>query len=118
MVEEENFEYDEFDHEIIKSTIDEAVKTSLQTVEGNTYEFNNEDKDSCADKVIDECLKKLTDLNKPFKYTVTCIIMQKTGAPLHSAVTSFWDIDTDGAVVVSESGPTFNCLVSTFCVHI
>lgn len=28
---------------------------------------------------LENCMKRLTGLNKPFKYVVTCIIMQKTG---------------------------------------
>ena len=28
---------------------------------------------------LEHCIKRLTALNKPFKYVVTCIIMQKNG---------------------------------------
>jgi hypothetical protein len=28
---------------------------------------------------LENCIKRLTALNKPFKYVVTCIIMQKNG---------------------------------------
>jgi len=28
---------------------------------------------------LENCIKKLTGLNKPFKYVVTCVIMQKNG---------------------------------------
>ncbi len=30
------------------------------------------------------------------RYVVTCIIMQKNGAPLHTAATCYWDVKTDG----------------------
>eukprot|EP00873_Tetraselmis_striata_P046500 jgi/Tetstr1/466764/TSEL_011234.t1 len=29
---------------------------------------------------LDTCVKKLTALNKPFKYVVTCVVMQKNGS--------------------------------------
>ncbi len=29
---------------------------------------------------LENCIKKLAGLNKPFKYVVTCVIMQKNGA--------------------------------------
>jgi hypothetical protein len=36
---------------------------------------------------LEGCMKRLTGLNKPYKYVVTCIIMQKTGAqPKHTVV--------------------------------
>ena len=46
--------------------------------------------------IIEQALKKLTGLNKPFKYIVTCTIMQKNGAGLHSASSCYWDNSTDG----------------------
>ena len=41
-------------------------------------------------------MKRLKDLNKPFKYIVTAVIMQKNGAGLHTATSCFWDNTTDG----------------------
>ena len=43
-------------------------------------------------------MKKLKDLNKPFKYIVTAVIMQKNGAGLHTATSCFWDNTTDGVL--------------------
>ena len=44
-------------------------------------------------------MKKLTQLQKPFKYTVPCIIMQKNGAGMHTASSCFWDNQTDGVPI-------------------
>lgn len=46
--------------------------------------------------VVEGVLKNLQQANKPFKYVVTCIIMQINGAGLHTASTCFWDTKTDG----------------------
>ncbi|KAJ1506087.1 Dynein light chain Tctex-type [Coelomomyces lativittatus] len=46
--------------------------------------------------IVEQCLKKLTSLNKPYKYIVTCIIMQKNGAGLHCANSCYWDQSSDG----------------------
>ena len=37
--------------------------------------------------IVESVLKSLQAVNKPFKYVVTCIIMQKNGAGLHTAST-------------------------------
>ena len=37
--------------------------------------------------IVESVLKSLQAANKPFKYVVTCIIMQKNGAGLHTAST-------------------------------
>ena len=36
-----------------------------------------------AIQVIELTMKRLKELNQPFKYIVTCAIMQKNGAGLH-----------------------------------
>ena len=38
---------------------------------------------------LESCMKRLTLLNKPFKYIVTCVIMQKNGEPTTLAVSRF-----------------------------
>eukprot|EP00899_Mesostigma_viride_P019970 jgi/Mesvir1/27975/Mv20178-RA.1 len=53
--------------------------------------------------VVESCLKRLTALNKPFKYVVTCVIMQKTGAGLHTASSCYWDNTTDGSRTCERS---------------
>ncbi|VDN19190.1 unnamed protein product, partial [Dibothriocephalus latus] len=57
----------------------------------------------CASKIeqwtsgiIDQCLIQLAKLNRPFKYIVTCVIMQKNGTSLHTASSCYWDLNTDG----------------------
>ena len=34
-------------------------------------------------------------LKKPYKYIVTCQIMQKTGAALHTGMSAFWNEEED-----------------------
>ncbi|XP_016124902.1 dynein light chain Tctex-type 1-like isoform X2 [Sinocyclocheilus grahami] len=46
--------------------------------------------------IVESSLRQLTKLGKPFKYMVTCIILQKNGAGLQTASSCFWDNSTDG----------------------
>ena len=48
------------------------------------------------DRVCEGCMTKLSELGKPFKYIVTCCIMQKNGAGVHSASSCFDHPETDG----------------------
>lgn len=50
--------------------------------------------------VVENCLSVLTKQQKPYKYIVTCLIMQKNGAGLHTASSCFWNNDTDGSCTV------------------
>ncbi|KAL4624190.1 dynein light chain Tctex-type 1-like [Arapaima gigas] len=64
--------------------------------------------------VVETCLSQLAKLGKPFKYVVTCIIMQKNGAGLHAASSCFWDNSTDGSCTVRWENKTTYCIVSVF----
>jgi len=64
--------------------------------------------------VVAQCVRRLTALGKPFKYVVTCVIMQRTGAGLHTASSCYWDTETDGSRTVRWENKTMYCIVSVF----
>ena len=57
-------------------------------------------------------------MGKPFKYVVTCFIMQRNGAGFQCASTCFWDTKTDGIISVTGDFPNLNCLVTIYAVHV
>ena len=57
-----------------------------------TEEFEEAKVPLWVDLICDGCMKSLTELNKPFKYIVSCIIMQRNGAGIHTAQSCHWDI--------------------------
>ncbi|GBG24698.1 Dynein light chain Tctex-type [Hondaea fermentalgiana] len=73
------------------------------------------------DSICETCMQDLADLGKPFKYVITCAIMQKNGAGLHTANSSYWDTVSDGCVTVKwpgdkskEQNKTLYCIVSVY----
>lgn len=48
------------------------------------------------------------------QFLVTCTIMQKNGAGLHTASSCFWDNTTDGSCTVRWENKTMYCIVSVF----
>lgn len=77
----------------VSNIIKEAIEGSIG---GNAYQQNKVN--SWTSSVVESCLNQLTKLGKPFKYIVTCVIMQKNGAGLHTASSCFWDNTTDGKI--------------------
>ncbi|OQS07966.1 hypothetical protein THRCLA_00055 [Thraustotheca clavata] len=81
---------------------EEVDRIILQTVDyilrDQTYDDNNVA--HWVDSICDGIMKGLGELRKPLKYIVSCIIMQKNGAGVHSAVSCHWDTAIDGAHVV------------------
>ena len=74
------------------------------------------------DLICKEIIGKLVACKKPYKYCVDCLIMQKTGAGLHSHTSSFFDSGNDGQLTYlwpkekSSNTPnkSINCLVTVF----
>ena len=87
---ETSFVVDEVSN-VIKESIEATIGSqSYQQAKINTWTSN----------IVEAILNSLTKLNKPFKYIVSCVIMQKNGAVLHTASSCFWDNTTDGSCTV------------------
>ncbi|XP_036398558.1 dynein light chain Tctex-type 1-like isoform X3 [Megalops cyprinoides] len=93
----------------ITAIIKDAVET---TIGNNAYQHNRINQ--WTSSVVETSLNQLTKLGKPFKYIVTCIILQKNGAGLHTASSCFWDNTTDGSCTVKWENKTMYCIVSVF----
>ncbi|XP_033504947.1 dynein light chain Tctex-type 1-like [Epinephelus lanceolatus] len=93
----------------VSKIIKEAVEA---TIGGNAYQHSRVNQWSTS--VVEQCLSHLSKLGKPFKYIVTCIIMQKNGAGLQTASTCFWDNSTDGSCSVRWENKSMYCIVSVF----
>lgn len=102
--EESQFVVDE-----VSTIIKEAVES---TIGGNAYQHNKVNQ--WTSSVVETLLGTLTKQQKPFKYIVTCTIMQKNGAGLHTASSCFWDNTTDGSCTVRWENKSMYCIVSVF----
>ena len=105
---QQNFEYDE-----VKALIDQAIDPVLGS---NIYQPKKVH--GWCSQVGEGALKNLQASGKPFKYVVTCIIMQKNGAGLHTASTCYWDTLTDGSCSVRWENKTMHAIVTVFALHI
>ncbi|GMI43582.1 hypothetical protein TrCOL_g7366 [Triparma columacea] len=81
--------------EQVEPLLYEAIGEVLQK------ESYSEDKvQGWVDQLCSICLKSLADLQKPYKYVVTCQIMQRTGAGIHTAHSCFWNREDDNIAQV------------------
>jgi dynein light chain Tctex-type 1 len=63
---------------------------------------------------MSSALKGLQSLNRPYKYAITVIIMQKNGAGLVSATSTYWDRSKDGLCKVVWENSTMHCVVTVY----
>ncbi|KAG7239217.1 hypothetical protein INR49_029970 [Caranx melampygus] len=77
---------------------------------GNAYQHSRVNQWTTS--VVEQCLSQLSKLGKPYKYIVTCIIMQKNGAGLQTASACFWDTATDENCTVRWENKSMYCIVN------
>lgn len=63
---------------------------------------------------LENCIKRLVALQKPFKYVVTCVLVQKNGAGVHTAASCWWDNTTDGSRTIKIEGKSIIALMTVF----
>ncbi|CAN9498401.1 unnamed protein product [Ophioblennius macclurei] len=96
---------------------DAIVKECIEGVVGkDDYSQNHVNKWTAS--IVERCLTQLVKQGKPYKYIVTCAVMQKTGAGLHTANSCYWDTTMDGSCTVRWENRTMYCVVSVFAVAI
>uniref|UniRef100_A0A0X3PQ82 Dynein light chain Tctex-type 1 n=1 Tax=Schistocephalus solidus TaxID=70667 RepID=A0A0X3PQ82_SCHSO len=101
------------------------VKENIEnTVGSSTYVHSKVNQ--WTSTIIEQVLNQLTKLGKPFKYIgniqvllsnsmlVTCVIMQKCGAGLHTASSCYWDNTTDGSCTVRWENKSMYFIVTVF----
>lgn len=90
---------------IVKECLDDTLSSK---------EYNPDMVGRWTDECLQNCIRRLAGLQKPFKYIVTCLILQKTGAGLHTAASCYWDSSTDGSRTVRWESKTMYCISTVF----
>jgi len=103
----------EFSVEDVESIIRLAIHVSL-----NEHSYNPKKVNEWTNLIVTNCLKDLQALNRPFKYVITCVIMQKNGAGLITSSSMFWDSSKDGLCKVPWQNATMHCIVTVYGVSV
>mmetsp|Transcript_9029 Transcript_9029/g.19116 ORF Transcript_9029/g.19116 Transcript_9029/m.19116 type:complete len:122 (-) Transcript_9029:226-591(-) len=101
---------------ILKAVVDGVLKDAV---------YDDKMVAQWVDRINDGCMKELIELNLPFKYAVTAVIMQNNGAGVNTAVSSHWDSANDQTARVEwpekkkssgQADPRMHCIVTAFGV--
>merc|ERR1719188_543839 len=79
---------------------EEMERLIMDTMDGHLKDklYDEEQVPHWINFICESLVTKLNDTKKPFKYIVTCVIMQRNGGGLHSALSCHWDSANDGAL--------------------
>ena len=108
---------DDGENEFVTEQVQEIVKHAISGTLGQSV-YSKKMVSGWCGGIADGCLKELAKLNKPFKYVVSVVIMQKNGSPLHTAATAFWDTKTDGLCCLQVGNETLDCIVTVYATMI
>lgn len=93
--------------------INTVIKDSLDSVLLNC-QYNDRRVPQWTSSCIEQCMARLAALQKPYKYIVTCMIMQKNGAGMHTASSCYWDSYADGTHTLKWENKTMYCMCTVF----
>ena len=71
-----------------------------------------------SDSLINTCLKNLAQQNKPYKWAVTCVVQQKTGAGLVTSCCMHWDAKKDTRCSIAWENDKLNVIVTVYAMAI
>ena len=106
-------EHAEFNTEDIEVFAKKAVAGVL-----TDQAYNNKKVNEWTNSIVTSCLKDLQHYGRPFKYMVTCIIMQNNGAGLNTTTSMFWDASKDGYCKATFKNETIHCILTIFGVSV
>eukprot|EP00796_Vickermania_ingenoplastis_P004250 gene4250-3072_t len=99
--------------DVIQDEVVNLVRGKLSNEEWNPAKV-----DGWTEEIITSIMKVLGDMKRPYKYIVTCTVMQKTGASLSTGFISLWDNAKDGMVHVPYENDTLHVLVTVYFLKI
>ena len=99
----------EFNVEDVEAIVRTAIHGTL-----NEHDYNSKKVNEWTNAIVQTCLKELQAMGRPFKYIITSVIMQKTGAGLATTASMHWDTTKDGFCKVPWQNATMHCII-TIC---
>mmetsp|Transcript_37361 Transcript_37361/g.73484 ORF Transcript_37361/g.73484 Transcript_37361/m.73484 type:complete len:123 (+) Transcript_37361:57-425(+) len=106
----------EFQEELVQKKVVEVIETHLKNADYQEEKINQ-----WVSNICEACMEELHAPKKPFKYVVTCMIMQRTGDAVHTATAAYWDTVADASISVAwpkrnDTKGTMCCIVTVFAV--
>lgn len=101
------------------STVDEMIKRHVEAVldTSSRPDLSNEEIKARGSKIVDSVMSELRAEGGDecdYKYVISCTVMPKNGAGLHSAASCYWDNRTDGGTTVRWENRFVTCVVNVF----
>eukprot|EP00871_Galdieria_phlegrea_P002786 jgi/Galph1/3508/GphlegSOOS_G2146.1 len=91
--------------EIIEQTVGEENYEHSKTVEW-------------TNQICEKILNKMVEQGKPFKYIVSCSLLQRRGAGFHTATTCYWDAECDQCCTVKHETKQIYVICTVYAISL
>jgi dynein light chain Tctex-type 1 len=103
--------------EITQEDISSILKRATENF-GKDNTYKKEKATQYTQTIIDFAIKELVKLKKHYKFTVTCVLMQKNGAGLTTGASLYGENTKDGYVSSFADFGTFQVILTAFHIAI
>ena len=108
----------EDDQDLNSEQVKAVCSKCVDLILPNSLTYNHDKVNQWTQQILESCIKELAKMQKPFKYVVTCLLIQNNGSAFQSAANSHWDDKTDGMISFQLNRDTILCSVSVYCTMI
>lgn len=108
-----NMDFQDIGEEFLVEDVETTIKSAIGSVLNDTM-YTSKKVNDWSNNILSNALKGLQSLNRPFKYVLTVIIMQKNGAGLTTAASTYWDAAKDGLCKVTWENNSMHCIVTVY----
>ena len=94
--------------------VETIARQAIQNVLNADTPYLSKKVNEWCNAIVTSCLKELQTAGRPFKYVMTCVIMQNTGAALNTSASMHWDTNKDGHCKVPWKNNTMHVIVTIY----
>jgi dynein light chain Tctex-type 1 len=103
--------------ENMKNTLEQSARKVIEEFKQSIKNYNPEDCSKFTHEISEKVVESISKTYSTYKFTVTCIILNKKEGGLHMSSSCYWDATTDGNVIINESNDAVYIIVNVFTLY-
>ena len=101
----------------MKSDLENNGKKVVEEYKALIKNYNPDDCSKYTHEISEKVVESISKIFSTFKFTVTCIILNKKEGGLHMSSSCYWDATTDGNIIINESNDAVYIIVNIFTLY-
>ena len=101
----------------MKENVEKETKEVVAAFKAIIKNYNPDDCSKQTHDISEKIVERLSKLYTSYKFTVTCIILNKKEGGLHMSSSCYWDATTDGNVIVKEDNDAVYIIANVFTLY-